>query len=590
MTTTTTTTTTDQEALPAWLGWVRLAIGLAQGLAFYLITDHQDVFSDDVRTALLTTIVFVPVLVVGGLGAFRLTTLGAWIAVATLIAAGLSWYEVSRLGGENRYSGGPQAVYFVVPVLLFVGHHLVQAADEARRWFAPYERYFDLGWRHGAQLLLAILFTGAFWAVLGLGASLFNLIGITFLMELIQKGWFAMPATCGVFAAAIHLTDLRSGLVRGARALGLVLLSWLLPAMAGLAAAFFVALPFAGLEPLWATRAATTILLSAAGVLVVLINAAYQDGVHTPGGILRWSARVAAVLMTPLAALAAYALYLRIDQYGLTPDRIYATAVLTIGICYAISYAIGAFSPRWMKALEAGNIASAFAVILVALALFSPIADPARLSVNDQMRRFRAGITSPEQLDLTFLRFEGARYGREALRALAADQSTEQARALSARVETALAAHAPYELAPDFDGAEPRAFLAMRPETTPMPEGLADVLNRVTVGMCTEERPCSVLLRDVNGDGVDEALVGSEYVMWIYARSGDEWRQVGTVQFRGGPTPELAEAIRSGDVQVVPALIGDLVIDGRRVAVTPEYGVNDWPAPRAADDAPAPSR
>ena len=134
MTTTTapTTATAEKEALPPWLGWVRLAIGLAQGLAFYLVTDHQDAFRDDVRTALLTTIVFVPVLLVGGLGAFRLTTLAAWIGVATLIAAGLSWYEVSRLGGENSYSGGPQAVYFVVPVLLFVGHHLVEAADEAR--------------------------------------------------------------------------------------------------------------------------------------------------------------------------------------------------------------------------------------------------------------------------------------------------------------------------------------------------------------------------------------------------------------------------------------------------------------------------
>ena len=79
---------------------------MAQGLAFYLITDHQDAFSDDVRTALLTTIVFVPVLVVGGLGAFRLTTLGAWIAVATLIAAGLMIDDAHGFGVLGKTGAG----------------------------------------------------------------------------------------------------------------------------------------------------------------------------------------------------------------------------------------------------------------------------------------------------------------------------------------------------------------------------------------------------------------------------------------------------------------------------------------------------
>ena len=35
---------------------------------------------------------------------------------------------------------------------------------------------------------------------------------------------------------------------------------------------------------------------------------------------------------------------------------------------------------------------------------------------------------------------------------------------------------------------------------------------------------------------------------------------------------------------------GDLVIDGRRTVIIPEYGVNDWPATPPVDDAPAPSR
>lgn len=581
---TTTATTKEHESLPPWLLWARLTLGVAQGVALYFVIEHQDALGPSLRAVLSTTLIYVPIMVVGGLGALRWQTLVVWTVVATLTAAGLSWYEVSRLGGDERVSYGPQAIYFIVPLILFVAHHLIQAADEARRLIAPYERYFDLGWRHGAQLLLAILFTGAFWAVLMLGAQLFNLIGITFLTELIQKSWFSAPATCGVFAAAIHLTDLRSGLVRGARALGLILLSWLLPAMAGLAAAFFVALPFTGLEPLWATRAATAILLSAAGVLVVLVNAAYQDGAHTPGFILRWSARIASVLMTPLAVLAAYALFLRISQYGLTPDRIYALAVLAIGICYAIPYLAGAFWPRWMKPLEAGNLASAVAVIIVAVALFSPVADPARLSVSDQMRRFRAGVTSPAQLDLAFLRFEGARYGREALDTLVADTSTESARNLSERAQHMLTMENPWTARQEQDAVSIESLVQMQPATAVLPEGF-DASDTI-VGMCSALSPCIGVLRDVNGDGQDEVLIGQNYLLWVFARVEDDWRQVGTVQFYGRG-PGITDALRAGDVRVVPSQVGDVMLSGQRGVIRQEYGA-DWPP--EADDAPASPR
>jgi hypothetical protein len=59
---------------------------------------------------------------------------------------------------------------------------------------------------------------------------------------------------------------------------------------------FLLALPFTGLESLWSTRRATSILLTAAAVLIVLINAAYQaGGVDTPApAIVRYSGTLAA--------------------------------------------------------------------------------------------------------------------------------------------------------------------------------------------------------------------------------------------------------------------------------------------------------
>lgn len=555
---------TDRETLPVWLGWTRLAIGLAQGVALYFINDLREATDPALFAALWVTMLFAPVALIGGLGAIRPIVLATWIGGATLVVAGLAAYGASRTVMEN-WTWEYAQLYVVAPIFLFVGHHLVAAGDEARKWIAPYERYFDLGSRHVAQLALAVAFTGAFWAVLILGSQLFNLIGITLLVDLLDSDWFAMPATTGVFAAAIHLTDMRSGLVRGTRALGLTLLAWLLPAMAFLAAAFFLALPFTGVQPLWETRAATAILLGSAAALVILVNAAYQDGEHPPGLILRWSARVAAVLMTPLAVLAAYALWLRIDQYGLTPERIYAAAVLVVGGCYAVAYSIGAFQSRWMRTLEVGNVASAFVMLVVVVALFSPIADPARLSVADQMRRLESGRIAPEDFDVVFLRFDGARYGDAALRQLVADRSSEEAIALGERARRVLALNERW--AAQVQNAGAPVELRMHPEGAAPPEGFLDQPD-LTGGlmMCrTRDMVCDGMFIDLDGDGRSEFIVSTMHFLSIYAQGDDgRWAFVANAS-----APENFSALAaSGAVRVAPARFGDLIIGDDRVPVT----------------------
>src|SRR5690606_40389906 len=63
-----------------------------------------------------------------------------------------------------------------------------------------------------------------------------------------------------------------------------------------------------------------------------------------------------------------------------------AAAALLVAI-YAGGYAFAAVRPGpWMRPLEPTNVIAAVATLAVILALFSPLADPARLSVNDQMR------------------------------------------------------------------------------------------------------------------------------------------------------------------------------------------------------------
>src|SRR5262249_36324209 len=240
--------------------------------------------------------------------------------------------------------------------------------------------------------------------LLWIGAELFRLIRIEFLADLIKRDWFSIPATAFVFACALHMTDARAGLVEGARTLALALLSWLLPVMTLFAIAFVLALPFTGLEPLWSTRQATAILLVASAALVVLINAAYQDGRYDSPALLRYASRAAALVLVPLVGLAAYALSLRVAQYGWTPQRVNACAGIVITGCYAIGYAAASLRRR-LAGIEATNIVTALAVLVVLLALFTPVADPAKIAVADQVRRLQDGRISVDKFDYEFLRF-----------------------------------------------------------------------------------------------------------------------------------------------------------------------------------------
>src|SRR5262249_24478049 len=136
--------------------------------------------------------------------------------------------------------------------------------------------------------------------------------------------------------------------------------------------------------------------------------------------VVRIAGSVGAVALVPLVAIASYALMLRIGQHGLTPDRIFAFFAAGIAVCFAMGYAISATNfGGWLKAIAATNIFAAFLIMGVILALFTPLADPARISVNDQVARLASGKITAEEFDCDFLRFKAGRYGHEALTQLA---------------------------------------------------------------------------------------------------------------------------------------------------------------------------
>lgn len=585
----------------------RLVVGALQGAALYFLYHASDTHlwpaTDGLTFApLLFIALFIPLGLSLSFGNLRATTLSIWAAAAALAIANVAYYGIWKLAPEwqqvspDHFALNPQivpafGVFFFTSVWLFIAHVLISGGDTDRRVVAIYHTHFDIGWKLAVQLALSAAFVGMFWAMLLLGADLFELINLHFLKKLIEHQWFSIPATALAVAVAVHLTDARAGLVRGFRTLVLVLLGWFLPLLTVLVVGFLVALLFTGLEPLWQTRYASASLLAAAGALVILINAAYQfgDESHSPQRVLRYAGSIAAITLVPLVALAAYALYLRVEEYGWTADRVAMQACIAVAACYAVGYASAAvFSAMWMQRIERWNFVSAIVILVVLTALFSPIADPDRIAVQSQVPRLLSskiatdkidsGRIASNKFDFDYLRWHSGRYGVEALEEIAA--SDKYASAVRAKARELLAKKTSYQLPPKAQGPDIEANVTVYPRGASLPADFSrqnwnDPASAELYPACLRRRGMSceafVLSLEQSG-GTDIVVLNDSAQDTIFEKDPDGvWRAAG----RPGPLwtcASVLNALRAGQIAFAPPTQPrwrDVTVEGVSLTVLP---------------------
>ena len=588
------------------IGLIRLATGLLQGLAYYLLsTDGLEAWRkghEDLTAMAWPLMIGVPMLVLAGVGRMRPRVLWPWIAAAFAGLAGMGLYQhwslstnFSELDWMARYR--QQSIIFSwAPVwtTLYILHHLIEGCDAAGKLRPDYRLLFDRSWRRAFQLGVAISFAFTLIGLLYLGGALFKLVGANQLADLVEKEWFRDPLWFAAFAVAVHLTDVRPALIQGVRSVVLTLNAWLLPVIVALASGFLLLLPFTGLEKLWATKAATAIVLSVAGNLVILINAAYQDGDparRTPK-VLQMTGRLGAVLLTPLTLIAAYAIWLRIGQYGLTPQRVIALAVLFTSAAFAAGYLAAALRRGpWLKLVEPVNIATALLISIIVVSLFSAVADPRRLAVDNQIARLLQGKVKPDAFDYRFLRFKSGRFGEAALRQLAASDKPD----IAARARVALARKFEFD---DVFGDKgqvpgsvepPLSHAVILPRGAVLPEGFkalvksmnapekpespsADIQVKVQINAqilgpdCLRGAAvCTLVVRDLDHDGAPEVIVSDGAQMLVYGQSSGQWTQVGSF-LNAGCRIDTAQL---ETMEAVRPLYDNLIINGARMSFSP---------------------
>lgn len=460
---------------------------------------------------------------------------------------------------------------------------LVAAWDSAaRRW--PYPQLFEQAWRNALLSASVGVLTGLFWAVLWAGAMLMNSLGLNFIRELISEPIFAFPVTGlvvgGIFAQGLARSDLLVNL----RRFWLALNAWLLPLLLVFSVMWVLALPFTGLAPLFKTRAAAFILLWFTVLAVKFLNAAWQDGQeraaypHWLAALVSWSWPTLVLVV----GVAGWALYQRIAQYGLTEDRVWAAFIWLLAAGYALGYAaslLPGFRARgWMATVGPSNIAVALIALGGLALLMSPLADPRRLAVADQVARLHKGLVTPTEFDYDYLRFRAGRWGWQALQRLSTAQGDARVADIAGRARQALAQHERFDEGQGakavLNEADARARIRVLPAGTALDASLLAHLRDPGTDWrarrCLQpSQTCAVWWRDFNGDQRPEALllIQSADATWtqsfLYEQQASGWTYVAEFG-QGVSSDDWVTAIAQGRVQLAPPAWPDLVIEGQR--------------------------
>ncbi|MFA5678704.1 MAG: DUF4153 domain-containing protein [Pseudomonas sp.] len=461
---------------------------------------------------------------------------------------------------------------------------------ERGRWHYP--RLFALAWRNAMLCASVAVVTGLFWLVLLAGAMLMDLVGVDFIGELFSEPVFIFPVTGMVVGTVFAMGHARAGLLDNLRHFWLTLNAWLLPLILLFGVMWVVALPFTGLEPLFGTRSAAFILLWFAALAVNFLNCAWQDGAAPP--YPRWLATAIAwawLALLVVAAVAGWALWLRIRQYGWTEERVWAVLVWLLAAGYALGYSLSlvpgaARGGGWLTRVDATNVPLAIFMVVALALMASPLADPRRLAVESQVARLHQGSVEPDAFDYHYLRWRSGRWGMEALHRLRDDGND----AIASRARQALTWREYYysrETTATLDRDEARARIeVLNPptETVVISDELVDFLREDeregerrpwAVRACLEpNQHCALWRRDLDGDGRDEVLLLQAHsrqavpsVVLLAQRDG-HWYQAASIA-NELDMDQWRAAVAEDAVQLAAPRWPDLVIDDARLPVTP---------------------
>lgn len=554
--------------------WGMVATGLLQGLVCYLLitwlagkNNSWIVYGVPATLAFSSVLLFTVV-------SFKQKRLWGWLAIVLIATLGMSGWLKWQIDGMSPWRA-EKALWDFGCYLLLMGVMLlpwIQQSLRVHNDITRYSYFYQSVWHNVLVLLVIFITNGLTWLVLLLWSELFKLVGITFFKTLFfSTDWFIYLTLGLVTALAVILARTQSRLIDSIQKLFTLIATGLLPLVSLLTLLFIITLPFAGLNAISRHISAAGLLLTLA-FLQLLLMAVVRDPQKASipwAGPLRYLIKTA-LLVTPLYVLiAAWALWLRVAQYGWTAERLHGALAVVVLLVWSLGYFVSIVWRKGQNPLVLQgkvNLAVSLLVLVILVLLNSPVLDSMRISVNSHMARYQSGKNTPDQVSIYMLEQSG-RYGRAALESLKSDveymkdpkrrrsllMAFDGVQRLQQRIsEKALADNV--LIAPGSG----------KPDATFWSAVMKNLYNAM---ICIEKDACVLVEQDLNSDGRAEwilfAFNSERYIVYGFDPDKKEWQELTMSLLPREITKEkLLTAAKEGKLGTKPKAWRDLTVDG----------------------------
>ncbi len=371
--------------------------GLLGYLAYKLV--EQEVLSSSHGMALTFGLLF-------GSGTYFLTVLRGQVVSSAMAAImiGLLTGGLTFIAPYNQAYDNASGVisFFANAVLVVVALPFLRARSRGVA-LNHYPTLYADAWNIPVIVGVAQLFVLVGVTLAGLVAALFVFVGLPFLRELMEQGWFIGGYLGLLQGVGIGVIRQRESAILAARGIKMALLRVTAPVFAASITVFVVAVMLRGFGSLLGDLSPMAVLSASAIVAIIMINSIVADKGRPEGALFGATARLLGIVLLFLMSLAIFGLYLRVSAEGWTPNRIHAgIMVLVIGL-YAPIYAAAALSEQW-AVLRQGNIAISALLIMIAIVVQTPVYAPRDWSAVSQLEQIMKDPAATTGADIRYLR------------------------------------------------------------------------------------------------------------------------------------------------------------------------------------------
>ena len=557
--------------------WGMIFIGLLQGTLCYLLMTYLVPHNDGwlfygmpatiaITSALLLTVV-----------SFKQRALWYWMALIFVVVLAMSVWLKWQVEDSDKWRQHEVFMFYGWRLLLMAMLALpwIQYSLHVSREQARYPHFYRQLWLNALTLLIVFVANGLFWLVLLLWSEMFKLVGIPFFSTLFfDTDWFGYVAFGLITALAVVLARTQSRLVTAVQKLLTFIATGLLPLVALLALMFILTLPFTGLEAI-SQRVSAAGLMSTLTLLLLLLMAIVREpqkeALPYPGA-LRYLIKCSLIVAPIYMLIAGWSLWVRIQQYGWTPERVYGVLVVVVLLVWSFGY-LASILRRGRNPLELqGPVILGVSLLALGLLvlLSSPVIDAWRISVNSHMGLYHSGKIKPDQVSLYMLDHSG-KPGRAALEALQKDvafnQDSKRRRDLNSLLQgrrdpvkelTATQLVSKVVMAPGSQKPDDAFWAFVKTQGY-----------RIT--SCAEQNACVLVSQDLNADGHPEQVLYAfgDGESLVFGMQKNKWDLLAVATLPEGFTKDkLLQAVANQQLGSTPRIWRDITIDGKRLPMT----------------------